>query len=122
MRYFIYNLINILMLLVKVLSKQPIGSKFFKEIIAAHSVGVGTEAYQEKRYDDAFKVLKPVADYNIKDVYVGSAQYIVGLMYYHGLGVQNNFNVAVKYLKNAKDSNHEDAARMLDKILSANDI
>jgi len=121
MKYIVYYLTKVFMFFVKVLAKPPIGAKLFKEINAAYSVGVGSEAFQEKRYDDAYKTLKPIADYKISDVYVGSAQYIVGVMYYHGLGIEKNYDVAVNYLKNAKENNNDDADRLLNKILSSND-
>jgi len=70
---------------------------FFRGLIAAYAVGEGAKAYEERRYLDAFKILKPVADYEINDAYVGSAQYIIGVLYLHGLGVQKDIICADKY-------------------------
>ncbi len=86
--------------------KLSICPNFFRELIAAHAVGVGSQAYEEKRYLDAFKILKPVADYEINDAYVGSAQYIIGVLYLHGLGVEKDIIGANKYfIESAKRKN-----------------
>lgn len=109
------------MLVVKLLSHFPIGSNFFKELIASYSVGAGRQAFQEKRYSEAYKILKPIADYDIDDTYVGSCQYILGVMYYHGLGVDKDIDIGIKYLKYAKERDNEDASVFLQKVISANE-
>ena len=87
--------------------------KFFQELVAAHAVGAGSKAYREKDYEEAFKILKPVADYTINDSYVGSAQYIVGLLYLYGLGVKKDNIQAQKYFLDAVNRNHQDAKSYL---------
>lgn len=115
-----YYFIKIIILPIKLLVKLPLCPNFFREILAAYSVGAGTQAFQEKKYNEAYKILRPIVDYQINDAYVGSCQYIIGVMYYHGLGVNKDIDVAIKYLKNAKEKNNDDASSFLNKIVSAN--
>lgn len=86
---------------------------FFRELIAAHAVGEGSKAYEEKNYIQAFRILKPVADYKIDDAYVGSAQYIVGLQYLYGLGVQKDIDSADKYFSDAARRKNQNAINYL---------
>ncbi|MCK5355557.1 MAG: SEL1-like repeat protein [Methyloprofundus sp.] len=86
---------------------------FFQELIAASVVGEGSQAYEEKRYVDAFKILKPIADYEIDDAYVGSAQYIVGVLYLYGLGVQKDSISANKYFSAAARRKNQNAINYL---------
>jgi len=89
---------------------------FLRELIAAYAVGEGVQAYEEKRYFDAFKILKPVADYEINDAYVGSAQYIIGVLYLHGLGIQKDIICADKYfIESARRKNINALSYLSDK-------
>lgn len=105
----------------KICIKLSICSGFFQEIIAARAVGEGSQAYSEKRYQEAFNILKPIADFNINDAYVGNAQYIVGLLYLHGLGIDQNLSLAEKFLSEAVKRNNQEAKIQLKRIRSAND-
>lgn len=116
MRLIWYWIISAIMVFPKALAKLPLPITFFKEMVAAHAIGAGTQAYREKNYKEALRILNPVADYCIDDVYVASAQYIVGLLYYHGLGVGENFDKAILYFSKAAEQKNEEAANILSKI------
>lgn len=115
-KLFLFYFLKITMLFVNFLSRLPFGFSLFKRIVAAYSLGSGSDAYREKRYDEAYKILKPIADYDINDLYVGSSQYIIGLMYYYGLGVNKNIEIGIKYLKCARERKNNDADKFLIKI------
>lgn len=48
-----------------------------------------------------------------------SAQYILGMKYWLGDGVENNVDTALEWLRSAAEQNHEDAIRELANIYSA---
>jgi len=100
---------NIFIQTIKLLVSVGISPRLFKEIIAAHSVGRGQNAYNLKQYKQAFNILKPISDYDINDPYVGSAQMYVGLMYYRGLGVAQDKEKAKEYLKRSITNNNDHA-------------
>lgn len=104
---------NILLYFSKGCIRISVFPNFFQRLVAAHAVGKGSRAYREKHYDEAFKVLKPVADYTIKTPYIGSAQYIIGLMYLYGLSVRKDEVLANNYFSKAVENNHEDAKAYL---------
>ena len=59
--------------------------KVSKSIIAANAYGEGASAYRKKDYSRAKEVLESVAKYQIDSSYVSGAQYLMGLLYFHGL-------------------------------------
>ncbi len=99
--------------LAKILMRTPLFPTFFQEIVASISVGGGSKAYREKRYEDALKILEPVANFEIDSPYVGSAQYLIGLLYFHGRGVAKDLDRAEGYFKKAACRENEDAIEYL---------
>lgn len=97
----------------KILARIGVLEDFFHGIIAAHAVGEGSDAYKHGRYEHALTVLKPVADLTLDDPYVGSAQYIVGLLYLHGLGVERSVQQAHYYFQRAAERGNADADKYL---------
>lgn len=108
----VYYILRLVVLLIKILVIFHIAPNFFKSIIASYSIGEGSQAYEEKRYNDAIKILKPISDYQIKDVYVGDAQYILGVIYYYGLGIEKDIDTAISYFKKSSIQNNNDAKKI----------
>lgn len=84
-----------------------------KEIAAAYAVGAATDAYSDEKYEEAFRVLKPVADLGIVDSYVVTAQYLVGRMFYLGLTGDVERDIGLDYLRRAVGNRSEEAAKLL---------
>jgi TPR repeat protein len=56
----------------------------------------GFDAYEKKDYKTALEKFKPLAEQGYS-----SAQSILGMMYYDGLGIPQSYNEAVKWLRRA---------------------
>lgn len=108
-----YYLIQIMVAFIKILLWLHVGGDFFRTILAAHAYGVGIDAYQEKRYADAFNILKPIAEFKINDTYVGGCQFIFGLLYFYGLGVNKDNDLAIKYIERAKNNGDDEAKNFI---------
>lgn len=117
--YIIHLIVEGMVFLIKLLMSVGISPKLFKEIIASHSVGKGQNEYNKKNYDKAYQILKPIADYNFSDGYVGIAQMFIGLMYFYGNGIEQDTEISRKYLSKAIE-NHNDYAKKFIKNLPAN--
>src|SRR3989344_5767158 len=65
-------------------------STFSKSLVASYVAGASSQAIDEKRFSDAAKILKPVEAYKVKDALVGSAQYNLAYLYFHGRGVEKD--------------------------------
>lgn len=115
--YSLHYFVRILIVPIRLLARLPYGSSFFKGMNAAYAVGAGETAYREKRYHDAFKIYKPIADYDLKGGYVGGCQYMTGVLYYYGLGIERDFDLAVKYLWKAVRNGDEEADAYLGMFL-----
>ena len=98
----------------KLMSKQPFLSHFFMGVVASYAVGSGSLAYNEGRYQNAYDVLKPAADYEIDDPYVGTAQFYMALLFFNGYGVKQDKDLAEEYLKKAAERDNEDAIKYLE--------
>lgn len=99
-----------------------IAPNFFRGFIAASAVGEGGQAYNEKRFQDTIRLLTPVSKYKINDVSVGTAQYLLGVIYYHGLGTDKDIEKAKGLFKKAVSNNeyNKDAQKYLT-IIKANE-
>ncbi len=108
--------------IIEILFHIGISPKFFKEIIASYYVGRGQEQFQKKNYDEAFNILKPIADYDLQDGYVGIAQMYIGLMYFYGDGINKDIQLSRKYLNKAIENHNEYAKKFIKQLQSNNDI
>lgn len=61
--------------------------------------GLGTE----KNYEKAFELFESISSW------IEGAQNFLGLMYYYGDGVKQNYNTAAQYFEQAVDNGYEDA-------------
>lgn len=86
-----------------------------KSIISANAYGEGAEAYRKKDYSRAKKILEPIAKYQIDSSYVGSAQYLMGLLYFHGLDVSKDMQVAEDFFTQAAKRRSQEAKEYLRK-------
>ena len=98
------------------LSSVGIFRPFFQGLIAANAVGKATNAYKQGKYIDAYNAVKNVVSYDMDDPYVGSAQYILGLLYYHGYAVNQDRKLAHKYFEKAAQRGNVDALSYLNTI------
>ena len=94
-------------------TKLYIFPNFFRQFVAAYYYGEGMRAFNKKLFTDSFKILKPIADYEIDSVYVGSAQYIIGTQYLYGLGTNRDLLRAEHYLREATKRGSEEAEQCL---------
>ena len=62
------------------------------------NIDAGIEAYQKGKYAIALRLLQPLAEQS-----VSRAQYFLGLMYYHGYGLEQDDTQAVKWFRLAAD-------------------
>ncbi len=108
-----YWLVKIVMVIVRFLVKLHIFPTFNKHLIAAYAVSSGADAYNNKQYLKSFSILKPVADYDFESPYVGSCQYMLGVLYQHGLGIDKDIEKAKSYLMKAASQGNEDAVKYL---------
>lgn len=74
------------------------------ESIAADAKETGLDAYEVGHYERAYEILSPLARAGDVD-----AQYVVGLMYAEGQGVEQNFYEAGKMYRRAGDQDHAGA-------------
>jgi len=79
------------------------------QIVASYAVGSGGRAYNDGQYQDAYNVLKLAADFDIDDLYVGTTQYYMGLLYFYGHAVKQDKDIAERYFKKASERKNEDA-------------
>ena len=77
--------------------------------VAAASPGI--TAYQAERYDEAFRLLTSEAKNGESE-----SQYLLGTLYFDGLGVARSPQKAVAWLKRAVENQHPMAAHMLGKL------
>lgn len=88
-------------------------STFCKSLVASFAAGASSHAIDEKRFFDAAKILKPIEAYEIKDVSVGSAQYNLAYLYFHGHGVEKDEHKAEELLKKAAENGNSEAMKFL---------
>lgn len=98
------------------LSALGICRPFFQGLIAANAVGKASHAYKRGKYTDAYDAVKSVAEYDIDDPYVGSSQYILGLLYFHGYAVNQDRGLAHKYFEKAAQRGNTDALSYLNEL------
>ena len=67
------------------------------------------EAYEDKDFINAYNICKEVGAPN--------AQYIIGEMYYHGLGVKEDYAEAAIWFRKAAKQGHVRARVLRDKML-----
>lgn len=70
-------------------------------VVALKRSSEGFEHYQNKDYDKALQSLKPIVDLEAKHPDIGHAQYTMGLMYFHGRGVNKDKERAERYFMQA---------------------
>lgn len=81
------------------------------KIIASESYEKGMEKYNEKEYEEAFKLFMIAAEKGYVE-----AQYEIGEAYYYGYGVEENKEEAVKWYKLAADNGSGYAKKKLDAL------
>lgn len=113
-RWLRYIISNIVIVIAKLLSFIGILRSFFQGLIAANAIGKGTHAYEQKNYKEAYNAVKDVAEYDMDDPYVGSSQYLLGLLYFHGYGVEENKTLARHYFKEAAQRGNDDAITFIE--------
>jgi TPR repeat protein len=116
-RWLNYVVSNIVIMIAKSLSFVGILRSFSQGLIAANAVGKGTYAYKRKNYKEAYDAVRSVAEYEIDDPYVGSSQYLLGLLYFHGHGVEESKALAQHYFKKAAQRGNDDAITFLESQL-----
>lgn len=99
----------------KLLLFLGISNSFLKEIIVASSVGKAELAMNKKNYIQARQLLEKVVDFKISCPYLGSAQYMYGLLYYHGLGIEKDIEKSIFYFNKAVLNNNTQAKRFIQK-------
>lgn len=96
---------------------------------ASSEIGKAGKAYEVRDYELAFRTLKPIADADAssfsepktasdaarKAVLVVAA-HLVGLMYFHGQGVAQDFDQGVFYFRKAAQLGHKDAIQYLGEV------
>jgi TPR repeat protein len=115
-RWLQYFVSNFIVMVAAVFCRIGIAKAFFQSLIAANSLGKASQAYKNKQYIKAYNAVKDVAEYDIHDPYVGSSQYLVGLLYFYGRGIEQNQELANLYFKKAADRGNEDAILHLKNI------
>lgn len=95
------------------LSTVGVCRPFFQGVIAANAVGKAAHAYKHGKYFDVYNAIKGVAEYDVDDPYVGSSQYILGLLYFHGYAVNQDRELAHKYFEKAAQRGNTDALSYL---------
>lgn len=68
--------------------------------------------YNDKRFKEAFDALFDAAAYENNH----EAQFYLGMMYFHGDGVEKNLDKAVKWWTKARRGGHVDAASRMAEI------
>jgi TPR repeat protein len=116
-RWLHYVISNIVIAIAKLFSFIGILRPFSQGLIAANAVGKGTHAYEQKNYKEAFNAVKSVAEYDMDDPYVGSSQYLLGLLYFHGYGIEENKTLAQHYFEKAAQRGNDDAITFLESQL-----
>jgi TPR repeat protein len=66
------------------------------------------QAYQEQQYQEVFQLLYPLA---VKGN--GQAQYVLGYLYYYGLGLEKNEQQAMAWIQRAAAQGNEKALQAL---------
>ncbi len=85
---------------------------FSLSLIVRAGVETGEAAYREGRYGDALASLQPLAEAGDPQ-----AQYLLGIMYARGEGVQQDFYVAGKLYRRAAEQGHSSAQVNLGSLL-----
>lgn len=80
-----------------------------------NSVENGYKLYNDRKFEEAFEALYDAAAYENN----AEAQYYIGLMYFHGDGVEKNIESAQKFWKKALQRGHIDAANQLSHIATS---
>lgn len=83
-------------------------------LLALQNVAIaspGTTAYEAEQYKKAYQLL--LAEAKTGDA---ESQYLLGTLYFDGLGTKRSPKYAIKWLKQAVDNEHPMAAHMLGKI------
>jgi TPR repeat protein len=112
-RWLRYAISNIVIAIAKIFSFIGILRSFSQGLIAADAVGKGAHAYERKNYKEAYNAVKDVAEYDMDDPYVGSSQYLLGLLYFHGYEVVENKTLAQHYFEKAAQRGNNDAITFL---------
>jgi TPR repeat protein len=71
----------------------------------------GLAAYKQEKYKEAAKILTVLANQGDAE-----AQFKLGVMFKHGIGVPQNDTEAMSWLRKSSDQNHEHAKLIVDVI------
>ncbi len=78
----------------------------------SYTIEDGYRFYNEKRFKEAFDTLFDAAAYENSS----EAQFYIGMMYYHGDGVEKSEDKALKFWTKARRNGHVDAASRMAEI------
>jgi len=85
------------------------GGNFFKSMIAASAIGAGEDAVKKNDFSRAYKILREVEDFEVDDVWVGGAQWQLGVLYFYGHGVDKSETKAIEMFEKAARAGYSDA-------------
>ncbi len=95
-RYLKSLLIMVIVFILNTFVKSHFAPNFFKTFIASASVGKGIRDYNSGQYKKAITILTPISEYDIKDISVGTSQFLLGIIYYFWLGSEKNISLTRK--------------------------
>jgi TPR repeat protein len=100
----------------KLLTNVPGLSSFSETLVASYAVGSSTQAIHKKDYLRAYKVLKPVENYETNESCIGTAQYNLAYLYIHGYGVEKDDSVALELMNKAANKGNPEAKKYLNEL------
>ena len=93
----------------RVIGRLPFSPNIFKEVWTSYAVGAGDDFIKQKKFESAYTILKSIEEYEIDDVWVGSAQYMLATLYRDGSGVDKNDEKAHSLFQRAASAGNSDA-------------
>ena len=87
--------------------------QIFRSFVAAESVGIAGRALKLRDYKVAYKSLMKFENDSIEDVWVGSCQFMLGYLIYHGLATDRDIDRAIDVIQKSAWAGNGDAISYL---------
>ena len=101
------------------ISKFPFAPNFFISTVVARRYGQAARARDRQDYDRAFILLKDFESLDFDSPYLSSSHYILGVLYFLGLGTEQNQDRGMKLINRAAENGDSDAEKYLKKLNDA---
>lgn len=101
------------------ISKLPFAPNFFISTVVARRYGQAARAKDKQDYESSYGYLKDFETLDFDCPYLSSSHYILGVLYYLGIGTEQDQKRGMTLIKRAAKNGDSDAEKYLKKLRDA---